>query len=333
MSAVSSKLVREYLLNSGFDPAVVEWKYFDEQFNRGRERGYVWLNKEKVRGFIGVIPLWVQTDSGPKQMVWTCDWSVEDPAKSPGIGVMLLKKVQADYDHVGGVGGSDFTHAILPRMADHTVADAAIFLHLPLRLGFLLQKLEQRMRWLPKLSRTAMARMPVRCPRSISQDPQVTLEAGVSDAVATLFEAVGQGEPRPVYDRAFLDWQVGRSPHLRTLSCFAGVRSDPKAGALFWTLDDDPRSWRAAFRFAPGAANELETVISAVARFVRSKGGEALSVVISHLDAELLTILMAQRFLVGPVRWPLYLLSRSGNSNVTDLAGLSYLDTDMASRF
>src|SRR4051794_6046007 len=75
MSSVPQALVEAYLLQAGLTKEVIDWKYYDETFSRGRERGYAWLHKSgEVRAFIGIIPLSVGSRSAVGEMVWTCDW-------------------------------------------------------------------------------------------------------------------------------------------------------------------------------------------------------------------------------------------------------------------
>ena len=80
-----SKGVTEYLVGGGLGRGLtaeeVRWKYFDQNFNMGRHRGFAWLKEGRVRGFIGCIPATRTTPVGDREMIWTCDWSVEDPLK------------------------------------------------------------------------------------------------------------------------------------------------------------------------------------------------------------------------------------------------------------
>ena len=89
LHVVPKQQVTEYLGRRGMASEVVEWKYFDENFNRGRERGYVWMRDGGVQGFIGVIPWSVRRGDERLEMVWGCDWSVADPNISKGMGLVL----------------------------------------------------------------------------------------------------------------------------------------------------------------------------------------------------------------------------------------------------
>lgn len=309
----------------------IKWKYFDTAFNRGRERGFVWYSKGRVKGFIGVIPCTLSTMEGDRGMVWTCDWSIDEPKKNPGLGILLLKKVQASYALVGGVGGSEDTHATAPRIVTRTVPDAAAFLHLPLRLSGVLEKIENRISRLPKLSGTPLGA--IRIPRRRRGDAaEATVENGISPAVAQLFDQPARGACRPRYDKAYLDWQVGRCPGIRSLSFYAGGPGPPRAGAIAWCRSADLRSWRAVFRYTLGGESELDAVVAAVATEVSRAGGALLSTIVSHLDHEEMALLRRNGFIEGSQRWPLYL---SGDTTAceTGFAGLSYLDTDLATFF
>lgn len=333
LSSVPAEAARDFLRRRGFSPEVIQWKYFDEEFNGGRERAFVWFHQDRVKGFIGIIPFQVGLRGLKKEMVWTCDWSVEDSEKSPGVGVKLLKKVHANYDYVGGVGGSDFTHALLPRMASHMAEDAAIFFHRPIRLGYLLEKLEARVPRLPKFSRTWLSKVSWRSSGN-SGFGSATIQRGVSKFLEPLFYEPASDHFRPLYDHKYLDWQVGRSPGIQSFSCMVGEPSAPDAVALFWSARREPRYWRVVLRARPGALAELRLVLAAVVQKVHSEKAWALSTIASHLDGSMLPFLRSHGFIRGPVQWPLYLFSseREGPP-VPDLAHLSYLDTDLATAF
>lgn len=333
LSSVPAELARAFLLRKGFREEIIRWKYFDAEFNRGRERAFVWLDRDTVKGFIGLIPFELGFPDQRRNMVWTCDWWVEDPMKNPGIGVMLLKKVYSSFDYVGGVGGTEYTQAILPRMASCTVQDAAVFLHLPLRLGYLLEKLEARAPRLPKLSRTFMKGFSLRFPTS-DVSPAVRTEEGVSKDFGRLLSDPTVERPQPLYDHAYIDWQVGRCPGTRCFSSIYGTPNSPEAGAVFWSDRREPQHWKIALRARSGSLSRLDQVLAEVVRKVHGEKGAALSTIISHLDTPMLFFLKGRGFIKGPVQWPLYLSSRDqGGPQLRDLANLSYLDTDLAASF
>lgn len=330
LSEVPQDLVIDFLAQAASHERIV-WKYFDAAFNRGRERGFVWYSKGVVKGFIGVIPCTLATPHGDRDMVWTCDWSIEEPKKNPGLGILLLKKVQASYELVAGLGGSEDTHATAPRIVTRTIPDAAAFLHLPLRLSGVLEKIEGRFPVLPRLSRSPLGAVlfPRRRRRNAAE---AIVEDGVSPAVAPVFDRPATGACRPRYDHAYLDWQVGRCPGIRSLSCYVNGDGAPRVGAIAWCRTADPRSWRAAFRYAPGDESQLDAVVAAMASAVTREGGALLSTIVSRLDRGEMALLRRNGFVEGSQRWPLYL---SGETDACEggFAGLSYLDTDLATFF
>lgn len=329
LSAVAPDLLIDYLAGQGFAPANTRWKYFDERFNAGRERGFVWLNKDRVRGFIGMIPVTLATPVGDREMVWTCDWSLEDPARSPGVGVRLLSRVHGHVGFVGGVGGSDDTHSIVPQMKTRTVEGASVFLHRPLRLSALMEKAEERLAFLPKLSRTVLGRL--KLPRKRGGDA-VTVVEGVASAVGTLFDRSADGSCRVRYTQGHLEWYLGRCPHVRTLSLLAGDPAAPNAGALLWRHRDDPAHWRAAYRSLPGA--DIAPVFAAVAESAASQGGAVVSSIVSSLDEGQIGAMKTDGYLEGSVRWPLYIPQGDGPEWCQGgFSAMSYLDTDLACSF
>jgi hypothetical protein len=328
LSAVPREAICAYLLGRGLSEERVGWKYYDDAFNRGRERGYASLRDGRVQGFIGVIPCTVATPAGERPMVWTCDWSIEDPRRSPGIGILLLKHVYKCHDHAAAVGGSDDTRAALPRLVA-TFEGAAAFLHLPLRSGALIEKLEQRVGWMPRLSRTALGRLPL--PRRRPKDGAAVFREGVAQEIGALLSlAPADGSCAPLYDAGYLDWQVGRCPGITSFSCLVGTGAEA-AGALVWT-GGDRRHWRMALRAAPRGAAQLDAVVRAVAERVALEGGVLLSAMVARRDAELIAALRRLRFLEGSQRWPLYLSFPHGACD-EGFSRLSYLDTDLAGHF
>lgn len=329
LSSIAPDLLVTYLAGKGFSPVHTRWKYFDEAFAKGRERGFVWLNKDRVRGFIGMIPVTLATTVGDRDMVWTCDWSLEDPDRSPGIGVKLLGRVRNDYPFVGGVGGSDDTHSIVPLMNTRTVEGASVFLHRPLRLSALMEKAEERLAFFPKLSRTALGK--VRLPRRAG-NAGTTIVEGVAPAMGTLFDRADDGQCRVRYAQSHLEWYVGRCPHVRVLSCLQGDAAAPDAGALLWRHRDDPSRWRAAYRNLPGA--KLDAVLAAAAEHAVSEGGAVVSSIVSSLDDGQIATMKTAGYLEGSVRWPLYIPQGDGPGWCQGgLSAMSYLDTDLACSF
>jgi hypothetical protein len=328
-------LLIDFFAKRGVDPEVTRWKYLDERFNRGRERAFVWHSKGRVRGMIGMIPLTLSTPAGDRSMVWTCDWLLEDPLRSPGIGIKLLDAVRARYGFVAGIGGSEDTHALVPRMDVRIVSNSAMFLHRAFNLGVLLEKFEQRFPKVPKLSRTPLRRVALPTGKRGRSGELVRVSDGVAPAMASLFDQPApSGQCRVRYEQAHLEWYLGRSPGIRVLSCIAGAPDLPSAGALLWRRADERGAWRAAYRCRPGQETALWSVVDACHDQVSREGGAILSTMISHLDQDLAVGLKQRRYLESAQRWPLYITAMAPPMVCEEgLAQMSYLDTDIACAF
>lgn len=333
LSEVPAELVEDYLtqpgIGRGYSREEARWKYFDEQFNGGRERGFVSLKDGRVRGFIGMIPVTVATpDAGDRDLIWTCDWSVDDPQSNPGIGVLLLTKVHKIYDLVAGVGGTEDTRSIVPRMRTRTVGDAAVVLRRPLRLKPLLERAEQAVPFAPRLSRTALARISLPFRRGPTAAAAPTVSAGVSPAAAALFDQPAEGVCSVRYDHRHLAW-LGRSPNMHVQSCYL-ASGDVAAAAVFWRRHYHPTRWRLALRSTRGGAQLLGQLLAHVLGHLRDREGATLvSTAISNNDSGMLDVLKRQAFIVGE-RHDLYITQHEGPSACEQgFAPMSYLDTDL----
>jgi hypothetical protein len=332
LSAVPPDLVIDYLsqpgIGRGYSRDEARWKYYDHEFNAGRERGFASLKDGRVRGFIGMIPVTVSTpDAGDRPLVWTCDWSVADQLANPGIGVLLLTAVHRGYDFVGGVGGTEDTRSIVPRMNTRTVADATVVLRRPLRLRPLLERVEKAVPFAPRLSSTALAGIPVPVRRRRAGSA-ASVTSGVSASVAALFDAPSDGACSVRYDARHLAW-LGRSPVMHVQSAHLTL-DGMEAGAVFWRRQVHPTRWRLALRAGPGGEALLEPLLAEILSHLRDReGASLLSVAVSGNDAALLATLKRHAFVTGE-RHDLYITRLEGPGSCGHgFSPMSYLDTDL----
>jgi hypothetical protein len=332
LESVEPELLEAFLtapgIGRGYSAAEVRWKYLDEEFSQGRERGYASVKDGRVRGFVGMIPVKVSMpDSGDRDLIWTCDWAVDEPEKNPGIGILLLTKVHRTYGLVAGVGGTDFTRAIVPRMNTHIVPNATTVLRRPLRLRPLLERAEKAVSRLPNLSGTALSRLAVPLRRQPT-GANPTFAEGVSAAVAALFDQPAQGRATVRYDLRHLAW-LARSPSMEVRSCHLG-RDDFAAGAILWRRQHHPTRWRLVLRAGPEGELLLEPLLASLLRHMRDDLDASLaSVAVSSEDRALLTLLKRHGFLSGE-RHDLYINKGEGFSGCEDgFAPMTYLDTDL----
>jgi hypothetical protein len=332
LTDVSPDLLIDFLHRVGVSRAVAEWRYFDARFNRGRNRGFAWIPHGRVEGFIGLIPFQVG-DGGGVEANWSCDWVVGDASIKPGIGIVLLKRAVEESRWLFALGGNTTTQRLLPRLARRTVLDAAVTMHLPLRVGVLLRQLG-RHRVFGRLPLPAAAgKIPLRFVRRSGRERTVRSEPGVASAIAGLLARDRAGRCAPLYDYEYVDWQIGRSPVLVAHTSLSPADGEPKAAAVYWRPRASADLWRMALWTAPGAAEPAAAVVREVVSRVYETGGMVLSTIVSRSDADQRALLRAAHFVARGTR-PLYQCVGSGGPPLgCDLGGLSYLDTDLAYRF
>ena len=332
---VPKEQLKDYLGRRGMPGEVVEWKYFDPDFNRGRERGYAWTRDGQVQGFIGLIPWSVRRGSEQMEMVWGCDWSVADPNSSKGMGLVLATHAMSLHRPWISLGGSAKARTIMPHLSNHVVDGAGLVFWQPLRLGAALKKLGEKHPLAEWLGRTSLRSVPVRWvgPRSARGQTVIT-ETGLSPAVAELIERDSPPEWHPHHRFNDLQWSMGRCPTIAIRTSFITGLSGIEAAAVFWRSAQAADFWKVALWADPMRRNLLSDLLHEVRWQVYREGGVAVSTLVSHLQTDLIEHLHAAGYWRQPRPLPLYLLSqRKQPLPFLDMTGLSYVCTDLAYRF
>jgi hypothetical protein len=331
LNELSETLLLDFLQRTGMSREVAQWRYFDSIFNRGRNRGFAWVPRDRVEGMIGLVPFRVAGAGPAWEANWSCDWMLAAPSVNPGMGILLLKQAIEESNVLFALGGNDNTRRLLPRIAKMTIPGAGVSLHLPLRLGALLERLHRRgaMRHLP-LPRAAYM-IPLRwIPRGARL---VKTESGLARPAARLIEASAGEQWAPAYDVNYVDWQIGRSPVLVSATSLSPDRGPPRAAALYWRRSSSSKLWRLALWSAADSSDHLTAVLREAISQIYDGGGMAISMIVSRLEVERLSLLKGAGF-VAKGRRDLYgCTSREGARSPVELSGLSYLDTDLAYRF
>ena len=331
LSALDPELLVEYLGREDFPADIVRWKYFDAQFNRGRERGYAWVKDGKIGGFLGLIPFEVVLNGRVADAAWTCDWSVQDQS-AKGVGILLMRQAQNRYEFLTQLGGNDATQRIVSRLSSMTANDAGVVYHLPLRVGAALRVVRRKKPKLPVDAIEVVNRIPVRWPRKVSAGA-MRFEPGVSEKLASFLEPTRRSDFYARYDVPYLKWQITDSPHLKAETCLDAGGSEPGAAALIWR-EKQPDFWRLAMWWRTGAENEMDVVLSSAIRRVFESGGYILSFVVSRLDQPAIDLVRRKGFVAAPRRRPLHIIvSKKDGLPIPEMWPLSYLDTDYAYRF
>lgn len=333
LTEVSPELLRDFLGRVGMTPEVADWRYLDRDFNQGRNRGYAWVPRNRIEGMIGLIPFRVAGGGSTRPANWSSDWILSDPTANPGMGILLLRRAIEGSGDLFALGGNENTRKLLPRIARHTVPDAGISLHLPLRSGAFLRRAERlsMLRGLPKPKLVYM--IPLRWVRKSARGPAVNTEPGVAPRIAPLLEGSGEGW-RPYYDMSYLEWQIGRSPLLESYSSYSLSEGEPQAAALYWRPRASSDFWRLAVWCRKDHREHLASVIGTAVSEIYQRRGMAVSVILSCLDTEVRAGLRSAGFFAAGRRRPLYVCAgKESDGAVRELRGLSYLDTDLAYRF
>ena len=333
-STIPGDSLREYLRSQGMSPEIIEWKYFDAEFNRGRERDYAWVCDGQVCAFLGLVPFTLGQGDQSWDSMWLCDWTRKPGGSARGIGRRLAIEAAESFDHGVGFGGTATPQYLHPQIADRTIVDAGIVFRLPLRLGAILSKLSRRRpfaavsRW-RRLGRIPLFTLPRR-----SVGHSVRIEPGVARAIGPLVQRNHGKRWFPRYDLAYLEWQLVRCPDVICWTCYVPAESGAVAPALIWRPVNSTDSWRLALWWQEGAREELAAVLTEAIHHAHNDNALIVWLIASRLDADLIALAKSKHFRPSSQRMPLSIYTRRSTSQAIDeVARLSYLDGDLAYRF
>lgn len=249
------------------------------------------------------------------------------------MGLMLAKRARDLYDGVFNLGGNENTRRIFPRLADHTVLDAAVNLVLPLRLGSTFALLPSGVLKRSLSRRKLLQQVPLHWGRE-RRRIGVSIEPGLSPRVTSMLGDAAPRDWQPVYDSEYVDWQLVRCPTVKCWSCWISSDSPPRTAALLWTSRSPSGYWRLAFCGAMADLERIEVITGAIASFVHAQKGIALFAMASHLENPLMDLLARQGFLRRRAKLPFYIMrGRNRELPVDEFQTLNFLDADLAYRF
>lgn len=333
LSGVPAELLREFLGRVGMTAEVADWRYLDQDFNRGRNRGFAWLRGDRIEGMIGLIPFQIAGGGPARQVNWSSDWILADPGSNPGMGILLLRRAIESSTTLFALGGNENTRKLLPRIAARTIPDAALGLHLLLRAGAILRRAEQKgkLGWLPKPRLLYM--IPLCWVPKSGSSSEIRTESGVSREIAPLLDRRHAEGWSPRYDFTYVSWQIGRSPLICCWTSYCLSGGEARAAAVYWSPAGSSDFWRLAVWYESGHRDRLDAVLRQAVSEIYRRGGMAVSAIVSRLDTEVQSALRARGFLPFGRRRPLYVCTGQDDTPVPELSGLSYLDSDLAYRF
>jgi hypothetical protein len=325
--------VKDYLEIEGFPREIAQWKFFDEQYNRGRSRGFIMRVADRVCGFLGFTPFTMRRQDHTWDCYWSHDWyKAKDSPK--GIGRVLLQEATNFAGLHIGYGGNMITRTLYPRYAALTVTDAAIIWRLPLRLGVVLKKISRRVPLLRRHRWPLLGRIAVSKPRSSRLPVETRTEPGVARAIAPLVETARGPLLSPLYDFEYVDWLVGRCPTTVAGTCYIPGDPAPPAAAVFWHPRHDRTLWRAAALSSEDALEHRAAVLEEAINQAYRNGGELITVIASPLETEWVQVLKDRGFMRHPDGIPLNYLQAEGDQHpVEELTYLSWLDSDLGPRY
>jgi hypothetical protein len=152
-------------------------------------------------------------------------------------------------------------------------------------------------------------------------------EPGVSQALEPLLSLHGS-VVIPVYDLAYLKWQIEECPALHSVTC---VSTAADAAALCWARKDGNPDWRVALWSGVDASERAGAVLRAVLRYVYDRGAHRVSAIVSRHDRARVSLLRSHGFVDSVHSRSLYVTSRMAFD--AEVAGLSFVDGDLAYRF
>lgn len=333
LSTLPPAAVKEYLLRQGNDTEqIIDWKYFDPTPNRGGERGFACVQDDRITAFVGLIPFQA-SDTGVRiETAWSCDW-YRDIGMSGPVGIVLLKHSLASYGRLYSLGGNENTRAILPRLSQTIVHDAAIEVHRPLRMGGAIRALG-RAAHLPFTLRIPFAAdIPLQSTGRLASSSRARLLSHFPPSLEALLEASRGPDPHSCYNVTYIKWQLTSCPLLSSGVCTVPGDSPPRAAAFFWHPVNNSEFWRIAAISEPHAWDELDLALTRTIQHIHEQHGWMVSVLVSHQEKELLHLLRKRGFMPSKRRRPLFIMDINGKTVPGELRKLSYLDTDYAYRF
>jgi hypothetical protein len=104
------------------NPSMLRWKYWEPCEDCPEPRSFVMERDGRIIAHVGLWSVKVRTAAKRERGVHAMDWDA-DPQER-GAGASLSMGLTKSYDFVYGMGGSEMTRSILPKLGFRTVAEA-----------------------------------------------------------------------------------------------------------------------------------------------------------------------------------------------------------------
>jgi hypothetical protein len=335
LSKIPISALHAFLSGHGHDPAIIDWKYCDSDFNRNRERGLACVDDHgRLLSFIGLIPFTVMHNGKAVDAAWCCDWYRALDASGP-LGVMLIQHSLKAYPLIYSLGGGEMTKAIMGRLSRVTIPTAGVELYKPVRIGGAIYALRKAtaVNVIPSVSTINNVKLPIREQKQNKAPLTVRFVASLPPTFDELLVDRVTDAHLPAYDLQYLRWLLDRCPSITGGACLVSRGEESIGAVLFWHPVADKRFWRISLLPCRRNYGVLDAAVTKTIRHIRDNGGWLISLLASRLDIDLLELAKRNGFYQSTSRRPLYILTRNRQDIVQELEQLSYLDTDYAYRF
>ena len=330
LSNVPRHQLAKYMESLGSSRETTGWKYFDEQFNDGLERGFAVLADDEVLGFIGFIPFNLRVQGKVVRAYWACDWSVSAQLRG-AYGLLLLDAAMKHCGVLIAFGGAEVTQKIMRRFATKTETAAGVVFQRRLSLERYIGWFADRGVMPASLVDSRIGRIRVPTLRSWRRlQTTVTLTHGLPGGRFALPLDASANQTTPLFDRAALDWRLARSPDLDAWTASAPGHS---AVVLFWRSAHTGREWKLALFCEPKSEGALHDCLEIANRKMTSLQASIARVLTSRWNERIISILNSAGYSDSKAIYPLQIMDTRNIFTIETISGLTYLDSDIFYRF
>lgn len=107
------------------DPRLLSWKYDEPRPDWPSSRSYAWMEDGEIAAHACLCPVTYRVGDREVKASYLIDWAAG--RRSPGAGVLLLRKLASSFQVLLAIGGSTDTQQILPRLGYRLAGEIAIF--------------------------------------------------------------------------------------------------------------------------------------------------------------------------------------------------------------
>lgn len=252
--------------NANFvDPLMLRWKYWIPREDSPEPRSFVMEQDGRIVAHVGLWPVTLLIGARSERGIHPIDWAADPEAR--GAGVSLLMSLAKNYDFVFGIGGSEMTRAILPKLGFRIVATAATWAR-PIR-PWRQMLMHQNRDWRLPL-RFARNFWWSRIPSGRNLSDWSAVEPGADNAGRLVLSASERGTSFFQYLQQcplsrILTFNLVNEG--RVVGSFAlSVVGEQTRVAGVWLENAAPEIWRIAFSLAQDAAWKLTNTCELIAR-------------------------------------------------------------------